>query len=619
MPNIDKFNRAIQYNNLDFAEARKALFNYAKNYFPNQLVDGNETDPATMMIEMSAAVSDWLSYGSNISLQESLLYTADERINLYNIGQAHGYKPKTITPASVELDVFQLIPSIGDGVNTKPDFRYALYLNANMVVETDEMNSVRFRTIDSIDFRFSSSYDPTTVTVYSVTNDGAIEYYLLKKKVKAVSGELFTETFDFAEPKPYDKIVIRNENVTEIVDIYDNDNNKWYEVNYLSQDTIPLSIRNTDTSQQTPFVLCYKQTEFRYVTRLRKDNYTEIQFGAGLSSESDEEIIPNPMNVGLGLNYFERTVNLSIDPSNFLFTKTYGTAPTNTTLTVRYSIANGLTDNVLPNTITKIVQSDITNPADSTDPVVLETIKNSLAVNNPLPAWGGQNRKDVDVIRQEAMANFAAQNRNVTRDDYILRVYSMPSKYGAVAKVFVEQDTQIGNWLGDRVPNPYALNLYVLAYDKNKNFVECNDIMKNNIIQFLSQYRMLTDAINIKNPYIINISIDVEIMSRPNTNSNEVILRCLDRLVEMFKPENMGINEPIIISKIRTELDRVEGVETVMSINFGNLVDTSQGYSPNVYPIENAIVNGILYPSLTPSIFEIKYPRKDIRVRIAQN
>ena len=619
MPNIDKFNRAIQYNNLDFAEARKALFNYAKNYFPNQLVDGNETDPATMMIEMSAAVSDWLSYGSNISLQESLLYTADERINLYNIGQAHGYKPKTITPASVELDVFQLIPSIGDGVNTKPDFRYALYLNANMVVETDEMNSVRFRTIDSIDFRFSSSYDPTTVTVYSVTNDGAIEYYLLKKKVKAVSGELFTETFDFAEPKPYDKIVIRNENVTEIVDIYDNDNNKWYEVNYLSQDTIPLSIRNTDTSQQTPFVLCYKQTEFRYVTRLRKDNYTEIQFGAGLSSESDEEIIPNPMNVGLGLNYFERTVNLSIDPSNFLFTKTYGTAPTNTTLTVRYSIANGLTDNVLPNTITKIVQSDITNPADSTDSVVLETIKNSLAVNNPLPAWGGQNRKDVDVIRQEAMANFAAQNRNVTRDDYILRVYSMPSKYGAVAKVFVEQDTQIGNWLGDRVPNPYALNLYVLAYDKNKNFVECNDIMKNNIIQFLSQYRMLTDAINIKNPYIINISIDVEIMSRPNTNSNEVILRCLDRLVEMFKPENMGINEPIIISKIRTELDRVEGVETVMSINFGNLVDTSQGYSGNVYPIENAIVNGILYPSVTPSIFEIKYPRKDIRVRIAQN
>ena len=619
MSNIDKFNRAIQYNNLDFAEARKALFNYAKNYFPNQLVDGNETDPATMMIEMSAAVSDWLSYGSNISLQESLLYTADERINLYNIGQAHGYKPNTITPANVELDVFQLIPSIGDGVNTKPDFRYALYLNANMVVETDEMNSVRFRTIDSIDFRFSSSYDPTTVTVYSVTNDGAIEYYLLKKKVKAVSGELFTETFDFAEPKPYDKIVIRNENVTEIVDIYDNDNNKWYEVNYLSQDTIPLSIRNTDTSQQTPFVLCYKQTEFRYVTRLRKDNYTEIQFGAGLSSESDEEIIPNPMNVGLGLNYFERTVNLSIDPSNFLFTKTYGTAPTNTTLTVRYSIANGLTDNVLPNTITKIVQSDITNPADSTDPVILETIKNSLAVNNPLPAWGGQNRKDVDVIRQEAMANFAAQNRNVTRDDYILRVYSMPSKYGAVAKVFVEQDTQIGNWLGDRVPNPYALNLYVLAYDKNKNFVECNDIMKNNIIQFLSQYRMLTDAINIKNPYIINISIDVEIMSRPNTNSNEVILRCLDRLVEMFKPENMGINEPIIISKIRTELDRVEGVETVMSINFGNLVDTSQGYSPNVYPIENAIVNGILYPSVTPSIFSIQYPRKDIRVRIAQN
>jgi hypothetical protein len=361
-------NRNIQYVNLDFAEARKALFEYAKNYFPNQLVDGNEADPATMLIELSAAVSDWLSYGTNINLQEALLYTADERINLYNISQAHGYKVKTITPANVELDIFQLLPAIGEGQGTKPDFRYALYIQPNMVVETDDISPVRFRTLDAVDFRFSSSYDPTTVTIYSVTNDGSIEYYLLKKSVKAVSGQLISENFDFTESKPYDKIVLQNENITEIVDIVDNDNNTWHEVKYLAQDTIPLSVRNTPYnsayskySDSTPYILCYKQTEFRFVTRTRKDNFTEIQFGAGLSSESDEEIVPNPMNVGLGLNYMERVVDLSIDPSNFLFTKTYGTAPSNTTLTVRYSVANGLSDNVSANTITKIVTNDITN------------------------------------------------------------------------------------------------------------------------------------------------------------------------------------------------------------------------------------------------------------------
>ena len=625
MPNFNKFSRNIKYVNLDFAEARKALFNYAKNYFPNQLVDGNESDPSTMMIELSAGVSDWLSYGTNINLQESLLYTVDERINLYNIAQSQGYKAKTVIPSNVELDVFQLIPSIGDGVNTRPDFKYALFIDANMVVETNDNSPVRFRTLDSIDFRFSSSYDPTTTTVYSVTSDGAVEYYLLKKKVKAISGELFTQTFSFDEPKPYDKIVLLNENVTEIVDIYDSDNNKWYEVNYLAQDTIPQSIRNTpynshlsQYSDSVPYVLCYHQTEFRYVTRLRKDNLTEIQFGAGLSSEADEEIVPNPMNVGLGLNYFERVVDLSIDPSNFLYTKTYGSAPNNTTLTVRYSVARGQSDNVVANTITRILNSNITNPPDTIDQTVLNTIRDSLQVNNPKPGWGGQNRKEIESIRQEAMANFAAQNRNVTREDYILRCYTMPAKYGAIAKVYVEQDSQIGNWKGDRVPNPYALNLYVLAYDVNKNFVACNELMLENIRQYLKQYRMMTDAVNLKTPYVVNIGLDVEIMTTPNQNSNEVILRCLDALIKLFTPEKMEINQPIIMSKIRTELDKVDGVETVSLITVNNLVDTNQGYSGNLYDIQNATVGGIVYPSISPMIWEIKYPLRDIKVRTTQ-
>lgn len=627
MPNFDKFSRNIQYTNLDFAEARKALFAYAKNYFPNQLVDGNESDPSTMFIELGAAVSDWLSYTANINLQESLLYTVDERLNLYNLAQGHGYKPKTVVPSSVDLDIFQLVPSIGEGTATKPDFRYGLYINPNMVIETDENDPVRFRTVEAVDFRFSSSYDPTTVSVYSVTNDGSIEYYLLKKKVKASSGQLFTETFEFTDPKQYDKIVLQNTNVTEIVDVVDNDGNVWYEVPYLAQDTIPLTIRNTSYhdsqlskyNSSVPYILCYKQTEFRFVTRLRKDNFTEIQFGSGLSSEADEEIVPNPMNVGLGINYFERVTDLSIDPSNFLFTRTYGSAPNNTTLTVRYSVANGLRDNVNPNSITRIVTSDIVDPSDSTNSTVLETIKDSLAINNPRPAWGGHNRKEIDSVRQEAMANFAAQNRSVTKEDYILRAYTMPSKFGAIAKAYIDQDTQIGNWLGDRVPNPFSLNLYVLAFDLNKNFVPCNEAMIENLRSYFKQYRLLTDAINFKTPHIINLGLKVDIMPSPNVNSNEVILKCLDKLIELFSPEKMGINEPIIISKIRTELDRIAGVETVAQIEFENLVDINAGYSGNVYPVQNAIVNGILYPSVSPSIFEIKYPKRDIVVRTVGN
>lgn len=627
MPNFNKYTRNIQYTKLDFAESRQALINYAKTYFPNQLTDFNESNPSTMLLEMSAYVSDVMGYYANVNLQESLLATVDERMNLYNIGQSLGYKPKTIYPANVELDIYQLIPSIGEGNSTKPDFRYSLFVEGNMVVSTEDSTPKYFRTIDAVDFRFSSSYDPTTVSVYSVTGDGAIEYYLLKKKVKAVSGELKTLTFDFNDPKPYDKIVIEETDVTEIVDIVDSDGNVWYEVPYLAQDLIPTSVRNTPFTDPTmaqyrssvPYMLCYKQTEFRYVTRLRKDNFTEIQFGSGLSSEADEEIVPNPMNVGLGLPYFERAADIAIDTSNFLYTRTYGSSPNNTTLTVRYSTAKGLTDNVNPNTIVKIVQSNIVDPLDSTDPTVLQTIKDSLVINNPYAAWGGSVRKEIDDVRQEIMSHFAAQNRSVTKEDYILRCYTMPAKYGAIAKAYVEQDTQLGNWNGEYTPNPYSLNLYVLSYDINKNFVACNPALKENLQNYLKQYRLLTDAINIKTPYIVNISVDVEIITAPDSNSNEVILKCLELLKTLFAPEKMGINEPIIINKIRSKLDDVQGVETVATITFDNLIDINSGYSGNVYPVKNAIVGNILYPSVTPSIFEVKYPNRDIRVRVVEN
>jgi hypothetical protein len=394
----------------------------------------------------------------------------------------------------------------------------------------------------------------------------------------------------------------------------------------MAQDLIPISIRNTpfnnpDYAQYrstVPYVLCYKQVERRFITRMRKDDLLEIQFGAGLSTEADEEIIPNPFNVAIGLDYFERVVDVSIDPLNFLHTKTYGTAPNNTTLTVRYAIANGLSDNVNSNTITQIDSSTLINPIETVDNTVLTTIRNSLAINNPNPAFGGQDKKPIDVIREEAIANFAAQNRAVTKEDYILRCYAMPSKYGAVAKVYAEQDQQLSRWNEyDKIPNPYAINLYVLSYDGNKNFVAANPVIQDNLRNYLSQYRLMTDAVNIKTPYIINIGINFEIITRPDSNSNEVLLKCVNRLMELFHPDKMEINQPILLSKVYTELDRIEGVQTVQEVEIVNLYDRNNGYSGHEYDIKNAIRHGILYPSLDPCIFEVKYPKRDIQGRVS--
>lgn len=621
-----RYKRNVSYVDKDFAQFRNSLINFAKNYFPNTFSDFNESSPQMGFVEMTAYVSDVLAFFADVNLQESLLSNVEERINLYNLAQGMGYKAKTVVPASVDLDVFQLVPSVGSGTNTKPDFRYGLYIKENMQVATSDKDAVPFYTKDAIDFRFSSSFDPTTITVYSVTGDGAIEYYLLKKKVRAVSGELKTKTFQFSDPKIYDKIVLDEDNVTEVVKVTDSDNNTWYEVPYLAQDLVPISVRNlpyndpklSQYRSSVPYILCYKQTERRFVSRLRKDDFTEIQFGSGLSSEADEEIVPNPMNVGLGLNYFERVVDVSIDPMNFLYTRTYGSVPANTILTVQYAVANGIVDNVSSNTINDITTNEIIDPIDSTDSTVLQTIKNSLSINNPYPAFGGQNRKALDNIRQEAMANFAAQNRAVTKEDYILRCFTMPAKYGGISKAYVEQDFQLGQWNEERTPNPFALNLYILASDSLGNPIPANEAIKENLRQYLKQYRLMTDAINIKDPFLIDLGINVDVIIRPNENSNEVLLKCSEKLIELFKPEKLQINQPILLSSIRNELDKVDGVQSIQKIEFINKVDQNSGYSGNQYDLKTATRGDILYPSLDPSLFRIPFPKRDILIRATE-
>ena len=365
-----------------------------------------------------------------------------------------------------------------------------------------------------------------------------------------------------------------------------------------------------------PYILKLKRTPRRFVTRLREDDRTEIQFGSGISSDADEEIVPNPKNVGMGLDYLKRTVDTSIDPSNFLYTSTYGISPSNTTLTITYTVGGGVGDNVAANTITTKDVVEFENPVDVLDNALLTSAQNSVQFNNPNPAVGGKSLNNLENIRQDAMANFAAQNRAITKEDYIVRCYAMPAKFGSVAKAYIVQDNQIDSTNpADRIPNPFALNLYCLGYDKNKNFIPLNRAIRENLRTYLKQFRMVTDAINIKNAFVINIGIDFEIIVRPNYNANEVILRCIEYLKNRFDNDKMSINEPIIVGNLFSELDKIEGVQSVVDIEITNLFDTNEGYSGNVYDIDGATKNRVVYPSLDPSIFEIKYPLKDIKGR----
>jgi hypothetical protein len=124
---------------------------------------------------------------------------------------------------------------------------------------------------------------------------------------------------------------------------------------------------------------------------------------------------------------------------------------------------------------------------------------------------------------------------------------------------------------------------------------------------------LMTDSINIKNGYIINIGINFQIVVLPGRNSKEVVLRCIDALKLEFHIDRMQFNNPIIVKDTILTLAGVEGVQSVMGVDFVNKWRESEGYSGNKYDLELANQNGIIYPSLDPAVFEIKFPNQDIK------
>jgi len=617
----------VSYLGKDFGQFRRNLVEFAKQYFPNTYTDFNQSSPGSLFIDMAAYVGDVLSYYADNNLKESLLEQATERGNIYDIAKALGYQPKNVVPAYVTMDVYQLVPAIGTGNNVRPDYNYALSIKPGMRIQQNN-GPAAFRTLDSVNFGFSSSYDATEVTIYeSDATTKLPTYYLLKKQVSAVSGEIKTVSFTFNSAVAYDKIVLPDTNVVEIVSVTESDGDKWYEVPYLAQDTIFEEVPNlaendpelSEYRSSSPSLLKLRKTAKRFITRLRSDNKLELQFGAGISDNNDEEIVPNPLNVGNGLTAVRRGVNVDIDPSNFLYTRTYGQAPSNTTLTITYTIGNGISDNVLANTLTNIVFTEYESDINSTNNAsTVNFIKSTIAVNNPEPAIGAKTADTLQDIKNNALANFATQNRLVTRDDYIIRAYSMPSKFGSVAKAYIVPDDQLSqkDFEETRIANPLAMNLYVLGFNQNKQLVALNNAIKENLKTYLGHYRILTDAINIKDAFIINVGIDFEITVLPNYNSNEVLLNCISEVRAYFNVDSWQINQPIIKSQVTNLIGRVKGVQSVINLSFSNLYDTALNYSGNVYDLSSATKNGVIYPSLDPSIFEVKFPNQDIRGRV---
>jgi hypothetical protein len=604
MANEDK---NISYLNKDFTNFKASLQQYAKTYFSPIYNDFTEATPGNMFIEMASYVGDVMSFYLDTQVQENFLLYAKEKENLYAQAYVMGYRPKASYASNTTLDIYQLIPAINNGGINSPDYTtYGLIIPANTPVTSTSTNT-KFLTTQQIDFTDTGS---TEITFIDSNN------YLFKKQISVISAEIKEATIDVGINQKFATAIISDTNILQILNVTGSDGNIWYEVPYLAQSTIFQKTANTGSNQdQVPYLLSLQRVPRRFVSRILSDNTIQLEFGAGLSTDkTDSQIIPTAGSIKAGSVPGISLLTNNYNETSTFFTQEYGLVPSGS-LTVKYLVGGGITSNINANDLTNIDTTGIY--FKNTPGPLSSSILNSVVSSNANPSVGGRNGDTIDEIRQNALYSFSTQLRAVTKDDYIVRALAMPADYGAISKAYVSQDFNSNpqeTVAYTQQYNPLSLDLYVLSYNNNKQLTTGSLTLKQNLVTYLNQYRMVTDAINIKDAYYINIGLNFDITVVSGYANKDVLTSCISTLQDYFNIDKWQINQPITLSDIQSKLLQIKGVQSVVKLEVTN----KQGgdYSPYGYDIAGATRNSNVYPSLDPAIFEVRFPNTDIQGRV---
>ena len=747
----------VNYLNKDFVSLKRNLINYAKTYFENSYRDFNETSPGMMLIEMSAYVGDVLSFYIDQQYREMLLPLAEEKRNVTNIAKMLGYKVKPIIPAFVDLTVKQTVDANTDDINNiVPDFTQAAIVDKGMKITSVTDSSIVYETLDYVDFTVSGSGQDWRTADTEVDSNGLINKFILERKIKAISGETKSYSFSISGPTKFLELKLPQTNVIDILSVYDSNSNRWYEVEYLAQDRIPreryyhgdldrthngsdgnpyntsyLDLAGNVMEIPVQYTLDYIKTTKRFITQLNDDNTISLVFGNGLirNGQALETAFYQTEQAGITVPGQITDLASAVDPLLGDEYHSLGEAPAHTTLTVNYRIGGGITANVSAADLTTIDTISTINGAATTN----------ISVSNSSPARGGSDEQSVDEIRERAGAHFATQNRCVTRSDYEARLFSMPAKFGNVAKAYVdrtspeeqflrvaqlrenasdmpiylyecsntdgiyntltaclESDCELDEGIcqispdlaaidyeefqalisgiippdlytgGERDTIP-TINIYTLSYDINKNLVETpgltNDLelagvpqqdtglVAQNIRNYLNEFRIITDGIELKSGYIINFGVFFDIVAQRYSNVKEVKLKCIQKITDYFAIDRMQFRQPINVSQLEYELMGIDGVRAVNYVRITQHVDVDKdgngsgqvldiptwykqidptvdsGMSNNTefpgsdiygwfYDFQSAYDKGLILPAADPAIFELKNPTQNIKGKV---
>ena len=605
MTTITTKKRDIKYLNRDFQSLKQDFIEHLRIYFPDTVQDFNESNTAMIFLELVAFMGDNLSFYLDRRFEESFIETAKESKNVFKHAKQLGYKVSGKAPATGKVDGFLRVPAITTDQEVKPDMRYAGEIIKGAKCKGG--NGVVYETVDRIDFSTVDSSNPFFVQVGDVDSatKTPISFVLKVEGIDIKAGETKTHEFIVAEHKSFRKLTLPDEDVIEILSVIDSDGNEWYEVDYLAQDTVFTGLANTgDASTEVPTILKLKSVPYRFVSEYDvSTNKTSFIFGTGDAEVFDGELIPNLGDLSLPLFGRDAFSGFSIDPQNFLKTRTMGLAPVNTTLTVSYRVGGGIDTNAGSEEVDSVISSIFDVGNSTLDLAVIKDVGASFEIVNPAPIEGGRDQLSNDEIRQLSSANFATQNRIVTTPDFIVRSMSMPAKYGSIFRVNAKPS----------VLNRSAIELIVLSKDSNGHVSVAPADLKSNLKTYLSKFRMMTDAIEILDGEVINVAIDFEILSVPGANKVETLANCITSLKSFFEIDSWQINQPINLTDVSSVLSAIPDVLSIIKLDFVNRIGNydSRGYSSTSHNIRENTQNGIVYAKEN-AIFEVKYLGKDI-------
>jgi hypothetical protein len=600
----------ISYSSRDFESLRSDLRRYVQTYFSEAVKDTTDASLAGMFIDLAAYVGDVTSYYLDHQFNENSLETAVEPENLERLIRESGLEIPARAPASGFVDITLTIP--------------AALVDGEYVPRADSLPKVMPGTIfrsksgtlfyltDAVDFgKTDSSGELIASFVINNTSGSVPVDFLVTMQGFVISSKLSTQSFTIPDSfQPFRSVTLTDTNVNEIVRVVDSDGDDYFEVSSLTQGTVFKRLTNSRADvgladQRLQIAHAPKRFIKR---RTSASGKTTLIFGGGREDVFDEDVIPDPSEHALRLFGDRKTLNkITIDPNSFLGTQTLGISPRNTEITVTYRSGGGLNHNVRSNQIVTTTTL-VTEFSTSVGTTAAALIRASVEVNNPRPCLGGDDEPTLESLRQIALLNRNSQNRIVTREDLIARVYSLPSNFGRVFRASVR----------DNPNNPQAAQLYILSRDSNSTLILSPDALKLSLSRYLSKFRLVSDAIDILDASIINIGLNYTVTIKQEAIPTVVIAAINGKLSSYLNVENYQIDQPIKIGEVENLILNTPDVEAVTNLTFVGKTGTvgSNIYSNYSYDPGRNVDRGFLFPPVG-GIFELKYPGTDLVGRIS--